>query len=225
MAKFGKAPALGAGNCRFESCCPDANVHAVAAPGGHVSLQGHLWGTCWCTGRSCKPALKSSILLYSTRRRTLTMLMPSPDGLGSSATAPFDSCRFSHQLPHAPRSSRVERQICAGGCGFESRRVHVDPGVPRNKRELEEGVRFAAGEILAAGSTPQPSFPCSSKDEHRITDPWMQVRLLSGGLGERALGILTSIQTPGHRLHQLGRAHWTGDHSSGVSSPPLSAAH
>ena len=26
MAKFGKAPALGAGNCRFESCCPDATT-------------------------------------------------------------------------------------------------------------------------------------------------------------------------------------------------------
>lgn len=26
MAKFGKAPALGAGNCRFESCCPDEKI-------------------------------------------------------------------------------------------------------------------------------------------------------------------------------------------------------
>lgn len=45
MAKFGKAPALGAGNCRFESCCPDVSQGVVQCPRfDNAATLGHIMG-------------------------------------------------------------------------------------------------------------------------------------------------------------------------------------
>ena len=56
--------------------------------------------------------------------------------------------------------------------------IRVCPGIRGNSKRG----RARARTLLNYLPTPQPSFPRSSTDEHRITDPWMQVRLLSGEL-------------------------------------------